>query len=590
VKLNKKYIGFILEIAVKKFLYNLSFFTLIIMLSSCQVMLPDPPLLSQSPCEGPKASPPPFPCDPLEIPSILEETSLAELVDLGLRNNPQTRKAWADARAAAGQLGVANSAWFPQLAGQWIINRIGPQNNPTQLRSNPFTLYQPQITLNYLLWDFGGRNAAIENAWQSLLAAGWNYSWSMQTVMFGIIQSYYSYLGAKALLEGYRLSMDDAERTLQAAQALNEAGVNTIVDVLQAKAQYYQTKLQVVQQEGVLASSKAQLSVSIGLSPDICFKVAKPVPRPMHLICCDMKKMFDQARCCRADLEGIKATIKAQRANVEQQISQFFPTVQSQGYVGRTYFHNAGHDDLDFSQTFTLNIPIFTGFSTVNAVRQAEAQVDSTIANFKNQELQALLTVVNNYYAVNTALETYENSKEGYKYSREAYEAALFSYKAGSKSIVDVIQAESQLAAARATFIKSEFGWYIAISNLVYSRGTLISNEPSDGICTSLKQIMPEDFDNLRIEEIAEENALESELKSVLSGSVLSQNKKVSNVLFNIMKSKPNIDADNEFLLLEKTAASKIAFMEFLKLTGCEKNNDTLPIYLGYLQNHLIQG
>lgn len=501
---------------------------MVLSLSSCQFLLPEPPLLSQSPCSGPKAPPPPFPCDPLEIPSDMEAATLPELVDIGLRNNPQTRKAWADARSAAGQLGQANSAWFPQLAITWTANRTMPPNLPTQVPSPPYTTYSPQFTASYLIWDFGGRNATIEGAWQSLVAAGWNYSWTMQTVMFSIIQNYYGFLGAKALLEGYEQSLNDAKRTLEAAEALNEAGVNTIVDVLQAKSQYYQAKLQVVQQLGQLATSRAQLSVAIGLTPDVCFKVAKPTKRSMHLICCDMKKIMSEAKCCRADLEGVRASIKAQRANVDQQFAGLWPNVQGQFTGGRTYFHNGGHDTVDFSESIILNIPLFSGFNTVNAIRQAEAQVDSAIAGFKNQELQALLTVVTNYYAVNTALETYENSQEAFKYAKEAYEASLIGYKTGSKSIVDVLQTESQLNSSRATFIQSEYGWFTAIANFVYARGVLISNDPSDGSCHSLKEVMPVDINSLRVEKIAEENDFKSKIKAMFMNSVTQQKENIS--------------------------------------------------------------
>jgi outer membrane protein len=516
---------------VKKFFNYISYIVLSLSLSGCQFLLPEPPLLSQSPCSGPKAPPPPFPCDPLEKPSDVEAATLPELVDIGLRNNPQTRKAWADARSAAGQLGQANSAWFPQLAITWTGNRTMPPNLPTQVSSPPYSTYSPQFTASYLIWDFGGRNAAIESAWQSLVAAGWNYSWTMQTVMFSIIQNYYGFLGAKALLEGYEQSLNDAKRTLEAAEALNEAGVNTIVDVLQAKSQYYQAKLQVVQQEGQLATSRAQLSVAVGLTPEVCFKVAKPAKRSMHLICCDMKQIMKEATCCRADLEGVRASIKAQRANVDQQFSALWPNVQGQFTGGKTYFHNGGHDNMDFSESIILNIPLFSGFNTVNAIRQAEAQVDSAIAGFKNQELQALLTVVTNYFAVNTALETYENSREAFRYAKEAYEAALFSYKTGSKSIVDVLQAESQLNSARATFIQSEYGWFIAIANFVYARGVLISNEPSDGYCKSLKEVMPIDINQLRVEQVAEENDFKAKLKSMFLNSTTLQNEKILKLL-----------------------------------------------------------
>ena len=42
--------------------------------------------------------------------------SLAELIDLAQRHNPETRVAWEEAKARAASLGVARSALFPTIA------------------------------------------------------------------------------------------------------------------------------------------------------------------------------------------------------------------------------------------------------------------------------------------------------------------------------------------------------------------------------------------------------------------------------------------------------------------------------------------
>src|SRR6202162_1734624 len=51
-------------------------------------------------------------------PEYLKEgatLSIGQVVDLALRNNPATRQAWFDARAAAAELGAKFSAWYPSL-------------------------------------------------------------------------------------------------------------------------------------------------------------------------------------------------------------------------------------------------------------------------------------------------------------------------------------------------------------------------------------------------------------------------------------------------------------------------------------------
>ncbi|MGH8570002.1 MAG: hypothetical protein ACREXU_18850, partial [Gammaproteobacteria bacterium] len=43
--------------------------------------------------------------------------SLAQITDLALMNNPETREAWAVARAEAAELGIARALYWPQLNG-----------------------------------------------------------------------------------------------------------------------------------------------------------------------------------------------------------------------------------------------------------------------------------------------------------------------------------------------------------------------------------------------------------------------------------------------------------------------------------------
>lgn len=457
------------------------FLAVVSLLQSCQIFLPTPPILPVSKCRPKPACPPPYPCAPVIMPSpcLDKPLCLSELVDIGLSNSPLTRQGWANSRVAAANLGIANAAFFPTIAVPWTVTRSLPAEIPnTGSISIPVTTYTPQVTVSYLLWDFGGRVGAMENARESLIAAGWNYSWTVQTVMFNIIQAYYNYLSAKALLEADLQDLRDMEVTLQATEAMFAAGVNTIVDVYQAKAQYVNAEMTVVQQRGALATAKATLAVSIGLSPDVCLHVTKPVQLPKERISCDIERMLCEAKCCRPDLEGLRAGIRAQEATITQQYSALWPTVTGQFTGGRTYVHNDGHDNHDFVESLVVNIPIFSGFSTVNAIRQAEAQADSLIAGYKNQELQALLTVVTNYFAVKTAIETFEYSKEYVMYAQEAFDATLAGYRAGSKMIVDVLTAETTLSNARSSYIQSEFNWFISIANLAYSRGVLISNEP----------------------------------------------------------------------------------------------------------------
>src|SRR5258705_13678404 len=84
--------------------------------------------------------------------------SLAELIDLAQRHNPDTRIAWEQARAQAAALGVARSELYPTLAAAALTRA----DRSDILVENTFVRQQIRgaaltFDLTYMIFDFGGR-------------------------------------------------------------------------------------------------------------------------------------------------------------------------------------------------------------------------------------------------------------------------------------------------------------------------------------------------------------------------------------------------------------------------------------------------
>src|ERR1700736_5353705 len=104
--------------------------------------------------------------------------SLVELIDTAQRRNPATRVAWEQARQAAISVGIARAAYLPALTASAVAgweHFVTPF--PSNLVPQGFIIFNaqeliPQLAVNYLLLDFGGRAAAVEAAGEALIARG----------------------------------------------------------------------------------------------------------------------------------------------------------------------------------------------------------------------------------------------------------------------------------------------------------------------------------------------------------------------------------------------------------------------------------
>ena len=140
---------------------------------------------------------------PPDLADRIRRLTLGEIVDLGLRSNPTTRLAWANAHTAASVYGSERGAWYPSIDGDVSAVRI--KTAASQGRSAvEQSVLTPSVTLNYLLLDFGGRSGRVSGARHQLLSASFRHNAAIQDVVLQVQIAYFQYLANRALLRAQR--------------------------------------------------------------------------------------------------------------------------------------------------------------------------------------------------------------------------------------------------------------------------------------------------------------------------------------------------------------------------------------------------
>lgn len=465
---------------------HLLIFSLCLFLVSCDPVK-EPPILPLSPCKPCiKATPPPKNCCPIHpVPGTT--SSLSDLVDIALHNSPLTKFSWSAARAASAGVTIAESTYYPTIDLDAEATRqhfsglatIGANGGGTNLQpSGNLTYYDGVITLSYLLWDFGnGREASVMSAKETLCSSSWNYSWTIQSVMMKVVSSFWNTIGTKSLVDAAVADLKDAQMVLEATIARQKAGLATHVDVAQAQATYVKAELNLVSAKGNYENAQAALATSVGLEPNTVLPLQKPVAIEPTALSHDLNRLLAKAKCCRADLTALKTAIKAQAYNVQVEKAKLYPTLNLVAYGARVWYLNPNSSGNDYSATLDLHYQLFTGFQIEGSIKQAEAQLDMVVAAYKNQELDALLNVNNSYTATKTALESFDYAKTYLVWAKDSFDANLAGYKSGTRSIVEVINAEATLSDARSELVNSETNYFTSLANLAYTTGLLVSQE-----------------------------------------------------------------------------------------------------------------
>jgi outer membrane protein len=402
---------------------------------------------------------------------IPDPLTLVDAIDLALCNNPLTRQSWANAKAAAADVGIARSAYLPGLDANVTLQRSETRN--TQSANYGQTELHGNLTINYLLFDFGGRDANLEFAHQSLLAADWSHNATLQTVLLSAVQAYYQLYATQDAVQSALTAEQASLASLEASRARLRVGSATRADVLQAQTAYSQTQLTRTQAQGDAANARGILANALGLSAERELRIARPPDLQAEKVAAEaVDRLIELAKERRPDLAAAQAQVRAAESNIKLQESFGKPSVSAFGTAGATQLI-PGQDPRSGAIGLQINIPLFTGFQNTYQTYFAREQLEAQMATRDKLATDVTLDVWRAYQDLRTQGQALATANELVASAQESYNVALARYKAGVGTITDLLNAQSALAGARLQTIQARYQWNLAKATLAKAIGVL---------------------------------------------------------------------------------------------------------------------
>ena len=419
---------------------------------------------------------PPEMSSPVIPEHLLEEGAtftLADVVDIALRNNPVTRTAWLEALSAAAELGSTRSAYYPRLdltidATRTQQSALGGQFDFLQ------TSYGPTVDLSWLVLDLGGRAADAEDARLGLLAADWTHNAVVQNVILAVQQTFVAYLNAKAQLEAARTNVAQAQTALDAAEARHDAGLATIAEVLQSKTALSQEQLAVDRLSGSVLALRGALATAMGLPASTPYDVGNlPSELPLSLATATVEELIEDARAARPDLAAARLEAEQAAARIRSARARGLPVLALGASASRIYYDPSTYADYgdSWSARLMLGVPLFTGFETKYNTEKAKQDAAASASRADTLEQQVILEVWTSYYGLKTATQLVSTTRDLLASAEQSERVAMGRYREGVGTILDLLAAQSALADARAEEILARSSWFYALAQLAHDVG-----------------------------------------------------------------------------------------------------------------------
>lgn len=426
------------------------------------------------------------------VPSLTESAppeqqhplSITELLDIALRNTPETRTAWWNANRAAAAVGVAKSAYYPTVGIKGTLVK-GFDYRYINGQETNYTTVSGDLILSYILFDFGERRAACDAAKAALNAANWQSNWTMQKVMYQVVNNTYTYLNAQEQLSSRLASLQDANASLEAALELQRVGLHSVTDVYAIKATISDMQMNIAMQKAETEIAHGRLAASMGLDVESYFTVAAlPEPQLDSVMQIGLRQLIDSAKQKRADLMSRRFDLQQKIAQQTRVNKACLPKLSTRGDTGYQRYFEDKANGYNYNVGLYLDIPIFNGFEQIYQKKVALSDVQLSEIDIENMELEVALEVLTYSNLFNAAQETLVLSHENLQNSIKTFQGVLDKYKAGTQSIFDLTAAQRLLAEARLKNGDAKTRWYRTLAQLAYATGSIIPN--SEVPCTSV--------------------------------------------------------------------------------------------------------
>ena len=391
--------------------------------------------------------------------------TLDQCVSLALRNNPQILSSRYDVMESKERVTEARADLFPAInfsAGADRLLRPGEQVGGSP---DPYSSFSAGLSAQYYLFKGFRTGSAISAARSNLEAASYQQEGNVQDLILQVNQDYYRLLQAGHLVKVAEKSLENARYHLEFAKARFEAGLATRSDILKAEVEVSSFNLALIRSRNNLLSSQGSLNILLGRSADSPLEVVDDLQDLQRQEPADFRSLLAQAYEHRPELLGMNAQLQAQSANIKLARSSLLPWVSA----GANYsFNGSALSSLNKGWSFGLSLsyPIFSGFSLASRVTQEKIAFQAMDKRKSSLELGIGLDVWNAFLALNEAKERIEDAQVFLANARENLGLAEGEYREGAGSMIEVIDAQTNLVAAEVTLIDALADFKISLADL----------------------------------------------------------------------------------------------------------------------------
>lgn len=388
------------------------------------------------------------------LPWKSEAQTLEEALANTYTTNPTLAASRAQLRATNEQIAQALSGFRPTVEG---TGSAGLEYSDTQRPGagtedeviNPASI---GISVVQPLYRGGRTQADIRRAENAIQAQRAVVVATEQTVLLDAITAYSNVVREQAVLELAINNEQVLNRQQQAARDRFEVGEVTRTDVSQAESRVSGASADRISAEGALRSARAEYERIIGSTPGILQPASPPAGLPASL-----EETIALAQSDDPQIIAAGFTERAADATVDLQRGELLPEVNLTGQLRRDWEPQSTIDRSDTASIIAqLSVPLYQAGAVSSRVREARYIANQRRIEVEEARRAAIENAITAWEALATARASIEAFVDQVRTSDIALDGVEQEALVGSRTVLDVLDAEQELLDARVNLVRAQ--------------------------------------------------------------------------------------------------------------------------------------
>ena len=383
--------------------------------------------------------------------------TIEEALAQAYRNSPQLAAERARVRGRDEQIGQALANWRPRVVVEGSAGVAQRRFNQTlgaargDRETDTSHPYQAGLTVTQSLYRGGRNDAQTRRVEEEILSDRARLSSVEQDVLLAALVAYVDVVRDRAVVELNANNQRVLKRQLEATTDRFRVGEVTRTDVALARSRLSRANADLIRARGTLTDSRANFANIVGVPAEGLEEV-----KPLSELPATEDDAVARARSDGFAVVRARHGERAARQRVLEIEGELRPTVSVSGQIARALDLSDSNTETDRMElTGRVSVPLYQSGAVSSRIRAAK----HTVVQRRNEFLLAVRG------AVTTATkrwEDYKTAEAGIAAFSEAVRAARIALEGveqealvGSRTVLDVLDAEQELLDARVSLVRA---------------------------------------------------------------------------------------------------------------------------------------